>query len=387
MELIFGILLGLIVYPFIVYPALLKVALLILPEKPCSVSSGRLPPISMMIIVRNGEAFIKSKIVNSLNLDYPENRLEIIIASDGSVDRTSQIVRSFNNRRIQFFDFPKHEGKISAINKILPACKGEILVFTDVSALLSQDVLKRMASALKDETVGGVCGKKIAGNGQTHLDRSQIGYGSYEDFIRNCESRISSIASNEGFLYAVKRCLVNTIPLGVTDDLYTAMSIIKQNKRFLFDPKATARIPLRAAGKKDELSRRRRIVGPSLTGIWQMKALLNPFKYGTYSWMLFSHKILRRLVPFFAAFLLFVNVMLIHENAFYFYFLMFQLLGYFLFFFLFLNLGPGVCKTLFKNRTLAAGYYFGLGNLGTLLGIIDLVRGKKYTKWEPVIKK
>ena len=384
MKTAFFVFLFLCTYPFFFYPILLGLLSIFRAKQQPPLDGDFSPIVSHLIIVRNGEHFIKAKIQNSLTLDYPAETMEILVGSDGSTDRTAEIVRDFHGRQVRLFDFDKHEGKIAAINKVLPHCKGEIILFSDVSSLLRPDAVKRMANWFQDSTIGGICGRKILWGMNSAFAQAQKKYAGYEDFIRQCESRLASVASNEGFLYAARRNLIASLPVNVTDDLYNAMSIVKQSKHFVYDPQVLAEIPLRAEKPEHELARRRRIVCLSMNGIWQMRSLLNPFGNPIYAWILLSHKVMRRSAPVFAIFLLTTNGLLIDEHPFF--LVLFAALFGGCVLFLLLSARPSWREGISPaKKILSIWHYFCLGNLGTLLGIWDLCRGKRYERWEPLV--
>ena len=303
-----------IIYPLLIYPVILLGVSIFFKEIQRQETEKVFPFVSIIVIVRNGEMVIAEKIINCLALDYPRDRLELIIASDGSEDRTLEIAESLKTEEVKIVAAQEHVGKISLMNQTVPGARGEILIFSDVSAMLPGNTVRVLVSWFQNSAIGGVCGRKILINQEDDFGKAQANYGSYEDSIRSRESRIAGVASNEGFLYAMRRELFKPLPESVSDDLYNAMVIMKQKQRVLYDPDLTARIPVRAKNQGQELARRRRIVCQSLNGLWRMKALFNPLEHGFYSWILFSHKVLRRMVPVFLIALLISNLFLVNTH-------------------------------------------------------------------------
>lgn len=384
---LFFLSLFLILYTYVFFPIFLGIFSRFVKQKNKQNENLACPSISIIMVVRNAEHYIKDKIINTLSLDFPNNDYEICIASDGSTDRTEELIIPFlDSDPIKFFPYRNHQGKNIVINLVVEHCSGEVLVFTDVSAMIERRALKEILPWFTDKNIGGVCGRKRFKKSKSSLASAQNTFLSYEDFIRKCESTVASIASNEGFFYAIRRELMRPIPHGVTDDLYTAMSVVKQGYRFLFDPEACALLPLRAKTNNNELQRRRRIVCCSLNGIIKMKDLLNPIRYPVYSWILFSHKVLRRLIPIFLCLILLTNLLLIFKNHFYLTTAIIQVSGYFLFgFMLVFNYEFKSLPSLIR-RMARTWYYFVLGNLGTFWGIVDLLTGKNYSRWDPITK-
>jgi len=386
MLFIFMLSILMILYPIFIYPLILLIISPFFKRIKQQKKDLALPFVSLVVIVRNGERCITEKIKNSFDLDYQKDRFEIIIASDGSEDKTIEIAESLKINGMKIVNVREHVGKISMINKTVPEARGEILIFSDVSALLAENTVKILSGWFQNPDVGGVCGRKILIKHESDLGRAQKSYGSYEDVIRSLESRIAGVASNEGFLYAMRRELFDPLPESVTDDLYNAMGVIKQKMRVLYDSDLTAQIPVRAKNRQQEIDRRRRIVCQSLNGLWKMKELFNPLEYGFYSWILFSHKILRRMVPVFMIILFFSNVFLISSGLWFGVLFMVQLVAYSAAILHLTGLNFKVVKIVPVKKLLSAWSYFCIGNLGTLFGIIDFIAKKKYIKWDSITK-
>jgi cellulose synthase/poly-beta-1,6-N-acetylglucosamine synthase-like glycosyltransferase len=375
-----------IIYPLLIYPLILRGVAPFFKGIQRRETAAVLPFVSIIVIVRNGERNIAEKIENCLALDYPKDRLEVIIASDGSEDRTVEIAESFKTQEVKIVAAQEHVGKISMMNRAVPGASGEILVFSDVSAMLPANTVQVLASWFQDLAIGGVCGRKILVEQEDHFGKVQAHYGSYEDSIRACESRIAGVASNEGFLYAMRRELFEPLPEAVSDDLYNAMVIMKQKRRVLFDPDLTARIPVRAKNQGQELARRRRIVCQSLNGLWRMRALFNPLEYGSYSWILFSHKVLRRTIPIFLIALLISNFFLIDTHFIFAMSFYGQVFAYVIAGLYMVWSNPKIKKHNPAVKILSAWSYFCVGNAGTFIGIVDFLGGKNYSRWDSVIK-
>ncbi|MGL1931972.1 MAG: glycosyltransferase [Desulfotalea sp.] len=386
LELIFFSLTIVIIYPYLIFPLILYVLQCIFKAEITVADNCQYPNVSIVLVVRNGEQYIEKKIKNSFALDYPPQCIELIIVSDGSTSKTSKVIRSYveSFENIQFIDLKEHSGKNHCINMAIEHCRSDLLLFTDVSAMLSESSLKSMVKWFEKKNVGGVCGKKVFLKDLGLLAEPQNNYLSYEDFIRKAESDLCSIASNEGFLYMVRKSLMKPIPPGVTDDLYVALLVVKEKYRFLFDIEATATLPFRAKEMKEEIIRRRRIVCCSLAGIKKLKVVMNPFKFPIYSWILFSHKVLRRLIPFLLVILLIVNVFLVTHHSVFVFSLCFQSLAYSGFIINVYALKREKSLPILTSKLGMLWHYFCLGNVGTLLGVCDLIRGRKYIKWNPI---
>jgi cellulose synthase/poly-beta-1,6-N-acetylglucosamine synthase-like glycosyltransferase len=352
-------------------------------RKPRTVGAApTLPSVSMLIAVRNGETIVRDKIANALDLDYPSDRFEVIVASDGSTDRTEQIIRSFDDPRVKPLIFAEHVGKAAALNEGAGACRGEVIVFSDADALLDRDAVIALVGHFDDPVVGGVCGQRVIRRGDRELERAQSRYIRFDSTIKALESRAGRITSNDGKLYAIRRRLFRPIPPAVTDDLYVCLNVIHQGYDFIFEPAARASIHLPSRSPAHELQRRRRIVSRSLRGIRMMGALLNPFRYGAYAVGLLVNKVLRRLLPVCLIVIAAATAVLSIEHPAALAFLAVQVA-----FCAAALLYPALARVAWAKairRALSVPFYFFVGNYGTLLGLADFVRGRQVAKWDPI---
>lgn len=340
------------------------------------------PSVSLITVVRNAEDQIADKIRNSLSLNYPHEDYEVIIFSDGSTDATEERVRPFVGQNVYLFVSEGHEGKINGMNRAVEMSKGEILFFSDVDTMLGEEAIVNLVKYFGDPEVGGVAGRQTIYKDNLDLEKAQRDYKRFDTSVKSLESHIGSISSNDGTLYAIRKKLFQQIPPAVTDDLYVCLSIVRQRYRFIFEPDVKAYIKGSSRDIAHEIQRRRRIISTSLRGIFLMRDLLNPFKYGFFSIRLIINKIIRRLMPFCLIFMLLSTTYLSCYSPAARIFLFLQLFFYLLAFIYWavLQYFPQL-KTL--NRLPSLAFYFCLGNYGMILGIFDFLRGKKITKWEP----
>ena len=346
-------------------------------------TSSLFPSVSIITVVHNGEDLIMEKIENSLSLNYPSDRYEIIIFSDGSTDGTEKKVKQITDTRIHFFSSPIHEGKNHAMNRAFPESSGEILIFSDVDAMLDSNAIGNLVQYFTDLEVGGVCGQRVIHEDRQKLQKAQSDYIKFDSAIKHLESQIGSISSNDGKLYAIRRTLFQPIPPTVTDDLYLCLSVVRQHYRFLFEPGAMAFIRVPSRNAAHEVRRRRRIVSRSLNGIYIMREIMNPFTYGMFSIRLFVNKVMRRLLPLFLILIFLSSMVLSLYDPFVKIVLFFQIIFYTLAFsygtFFYSIKGFSLVK-----RITSVAYYFCVGNYGTLMGLIDFIMGRQIVKWEPL---
>ncbi|TAN41328.1 MAG: glycosyltransferase [Nitrospirae bacterium] len=344
--------------------------------------SDTLPMVSIVTVVRNGRALIQAKIENALALDYPHDKLELIIYSDGSTDGIEETVRAFTCEQVRFCSSAGHEGKNAGMNNAVKHCAGEIIVFSDADALFEKDALRFLVRHFGDPDVGGVCGSRVIAEKGHSLSKPQWSYIKFDTLIKSLESKSGSISSNDGKIYAVRKNLYRPIPDKVTDDLFVALSIVSQKRRFVFEPEAVTFVRTPSRNMEHEVERRRRIVGGSLNGIWLMRELLNPFKFGIFAVRLFINKVLRRMLPLFLIMLFFSSLYLsckillaallfLFQAAFY--------SGAFSYYLIFSR----IKEIKIITKTTALAFYFCIGNYGALRGCMDFLMGNQVGKWTP----
>jgi len=378
MRLLFALSLIGIALPLIIYPLLLLVLDALRARPTASGGLGK-AQVSLIVACRNPQKLLGEKIANTFALDWPADALELIVICDGSTDDSASTLSAWRDARLRFHCFPEHRGKAAALNQGLAMARGDILVFSDVDALLATDALRLLTRHLADEAVGGVCGQRVLADEGKVLRDAQASYVDWDSQIKLLESRLGSVTSNDGKLYAVRATAARPFAEGVTDDLYAALQVIAQGWRFVFEPGARALIRVPARSPEHEIARRRRIVCRSLTDILQCRQVLDPRKFGFFSLALLVNKVLRRLLPLFLALLLVSSGVLAVDSLFWGGFFALQLAAYGL-----ALLGAALPRLPGRRGKLTRkAYYFVLGNMGTALGIWDFLRGRQVLRWEP----
>ena len=185
---------------------------------------------------------IADKLRNSLSINYPREKLEIIVFSDGSTDDTEDIVKQYEAGGVRLLASKEHRGKIEGMNMAVKMSRGEILFFSDVDTVLEKDSILNLVRYFGDPEVGGVAGRQTIYKDNLDLEKAQKDYKRFDTTIKSLESRIGSISSNDGTLYAIRKRLFHPIPPAVTDDLYVCLSIVKQKYRFIYEPEVKAYI-------------------------------------------------------------------------------------------------------------------------------------------------
>ncbi len=378
MNAVFWISLGALVYVYIGFAIIVIIVGWILNRRVRK--QDITPKISLVIAAYNEEENILSRLENALDLDYPQGALEIIVASDGSNDGTNQIVSDYTKRGVKLLKLPRR-GKIHALNDAVAQATGEIIVFSDANSIYAKSALRALVANFADLKVGGVCGNTIYSM-EDHSDSCGQGetlYWEYDKWLKQAESTTGSIISADGTIYAVRRDLYKPgKELAVTDDFAISTGVIEQGYRLVFEKKAIAFEPAVPEAQR-EFARKVRIMTRGLRGVLSRKALLNPFRYGFYSIILFTHKVLRRLVFIMQFGLLLSSFFLFSQGVFFAAITILQLLFYIL-------AGIGYLlrnQALGKNRLLYIPFYFCMANLASLIAVKNVLRGYKIEQWEP----
>ena len=288
-QALFWTLLGLIVYAYFGFPLLLLIRGVL--RRPVA-KSQITPPMTLVIAAHNEVRAIGEKIDNVLALDYPAERLEVIIASDGSDDGTNDLVLAYADQNVRLVDQPR-QGKVPTLNAGVAEATGEILVFTDANSMLAKATLSALASCFADENVGAVAGDQRysldSGNTASFGERL---YWSFDRWLKQMQSNAGNATCSTGAIHAIRRELFRPVPSGVSDDFVISTRAIEQGYRLVFEPDAIAYEEV-APTDGAEFRRKSRVIARGLRGLWAVRRLFNPFKYGFYSFQLASHKLLR----------------------------------------------------------------------------------------------
>lgn len=283
-----------VLYPYIGYPlALLGLAALAGHRE---VRDGSIQPsISMVIPVHNEASRIERKVANTAALHYPAHRLEVLFVSDGSTDRTVDSIRANAAPGMTVVELPVRAGKAAALNAGLERATNDILVFSDASIELEPDALDRIVQRFREADIGCVSGEdRIAESGGEGL------YGRYELFLRRLESSVHSIVGASGSFYAQRRALCQPFTEGLAPDFLSVLRTVEQGFRAVSEPSAVGSMTS-VKDPRHEFERKVRTFIRGLTTLFAYSHLLNPFRYGLFSFLLFSHKILRWTAPLFLA--------------------------------------------------------------------------------------
>lgn len=378
-TILFGAGMGLLAYTYALYPGFLKVL---------GVGKGGLmppqdpevwPTVSISLPAYNEAHQIAETLESLLSLEYPKERLQILVVSDASTDRTDEIVRAYGDRGVELLRVPERQGKGAAENAATPHLTGEIVVNTDASIRIVPDALKPLIRQFSDRKVGLASGRDISvASGAENTIKGESGYVGYEMAIRDLETRVGSIVGASGCFYAIRHHLHRLpLPVSLSRDFAAALHCRERGYRAVSVPEAICYVP-RVASLRQEYRRKVRTITRGLQTLHHKRRLMNPFRYGLFAWMLFSHKVCRWLVPWagvtalvglalMAPSLLWARAMLLATLA---------------------GVLMGSAGWLFSDRrdlpwflTLPA---FGLvGNVAAMHAVLRVMKGAQYSLWDP----
>jgi cellulose synthase/poly-beta-1,6-N-acetylglucosamine synthase-like glycosyltransferase len=335
------------------------------------------PCVTVIIPVHNEEDIIREKLENCLRVDYPRDKLQIVVASDGSTDDTNRLVRSFSGEGVRLVELPTRGGKTRAINCSMEAATGDIVVFTDANAFLQPEAVSRLARNFADPEVGCACGQRLYVDHRGYrVEEGEGLYWKYERFVKECESRLHSVMGADGAIFAIRRDLYRPLDPTLIDDLVTSLRILAEGHRVVSEPSAYVHERVAATGS-EEFGRKKRIVARAMRGLAYMRALLNPVNHPLFSVQLFVHKVLRWLVPVFLGAMLLANAALLDRWPYALAFVA-QVIFY----------GAAAIGALAgppageANRLISIPYYFCLVNVAAVAGLSKFLLGRVDATWE-----
>jgi cellulose synthase/poly-beta-1,6-N-acetylglucosamine synthase-like glycosyltransferase len=257
--------------------------------------------VTITVPIYNAVASIAATLEAILRLDYPRDKLQVLVISDASTDGCDDVVRQFADRGVDMLRLPERRGKTTAENAALAASHGEILVNVDSTILLPPESLKKLVAVFQDPTIGVASGRDISvGEKKNTTTHAESGYVGYEMWVRDLETRVGSIVGASGCFYGCRRAVHRRpLPPGLSWDFAAALEARKQGYRSVSVPEAICIVP-RTAQVRTELRRKARTMARGLRTLYHHRSLLNPILYGGFAIMLASHKLLRWL-PYFLA--------------------------------------------------------------------------------------
>lgn len=387
-SILFVLFVIIILYSYVGYPVLL-IIFTRLKSKPAPYPPHE-PNVTLLIAAYNEEFAIAEKLENSFLLDYPTGKLQILVAADGSNDKTAEIVAGFAARGVELSYHPERRGKMAAINRAMENVRGDLIVFSDANNMYEVGTLRALVAPFGDRTVGAVSGAKVISKGDGALGESEGAYWKYESWIKKQETRLGCTTGVSGEVWAIRRELFERPPdTIINDDFYMAMRIIKKGFRMVYAPQARSveRVSLSA---QDEIIRRTRIVAGRYQALGRIGETV-PFDRPLVAWQVLSHKYSRLLVPFGMIGALVANFALVIwptlgeaaswqlSSTWNWFFLVVQLVFYLLA--LAGNWLSGESKLV---RILYLPTFLVNSNLAALYGLVRHLRGRQTTLWKKV---
>jgi cellulose synthase/poly-beta-1,6-N-acetylglucosamine synthase-like glycosyltransferase len=332
-----------------------------------------LPRVSLVVAAYNEASCIGEKVKNSLALDYPADRFEVFIGSDGSTDGTDEIVRSATDPRVRLSSAAR-AGKTSVLNRCIPVAAGDIVVLSDANTMIDPDAVQKLVRHFEDPEVGAVCGKLKLFN-PTNADYEESAYWNYESLIKFYEGKRGAVMGANGGLYAIRRTLFTQLPPStIVDDFVIPLRILENGFKVVYEPEAVAHEET-TEDYDQEFGRRARIAAGNFQSLQMVPGLLSPTA-GFRAFAFWSHKLLRWCAPALMGLALLANLFLLHSTFYrlaFFGQVMFYTLAY---------LGKTGSLTGTGRRVASVAYYFVTMNLAIAVGFWRFLRNSQRAAWD-----
>lgn len=381
MQVLFWLIIGLVFWTYIGYPCFLGLIAWFRDRK--LLSEPGEPALSVIIAAFNEQKHIGQKLANTLEMDYPREKLEVIVASDCSTDKTHEIVEQFRGRRVKLVVLPQRGGKTAAQNAAALQATGEILVFTDATTILRKDAFRELVKGFSDPRVGCIdAPNEAVSESGTVVGQGSRAYRRYETVIKDLEARVNSLIGVTGCLYAVRRALYEPLNPDLISDFVIASKVY--SKGYISIPSygiVTREIAHEDVSKEFEM--RVRVVIRSIHGLVREARMLNPLRYGFFSFQLLSHKVLRYLVPELLLAALFLSLILSWSNLPWSKLYLTLFIGQLC---LYAAALLGWLSLTLKIRVplLHIPFYFVVANLAALWGFLQYLRGERKVTWKTI---
>ena len=366
----------LLFYVYAGYPSLLAMVNLFVRRRRSE--PGYTPRISVLIAAYNEEQAIAHKLEQTLALEYPPELLEVMVLSDCSTDRTDEIVNAFPDKRVRLMRMAERRGKTHAQNCGVKEARGDVIVFSDATAIYHPKALLYLAGNYQDASVGAVSGRYqyFDPGEQSPTGLGSVAFWNYENLIKKLQSRISTITGCCGCIYSVRKAAYTELPADIISDLVQPLHAIKKGYRVLFEDRALA-YEETTQSTGEEFAMRVRVVTRAMRGLLSVSDLLRPWKFPWPSFQLWSHKIMRWMVPLFLVGLFVSNLQLLDAPL---YRTTFALQ---LFFYAAALLN--ILVPLHRQwRPLGIPLFFCTLNAAALVSMVEICRGRKYVTWQTV---
>lgn len=381
-EICFWTCIFIVVYAYVGYGFLLFILVKIkriFSRKPVTTSTKFFPEVTHVIAAYNEEDCIRQKIENSLSLNYPADKMKILIVTDGSTDETAEIIKSYPE--VEHHHENKRNGKIAAVNRVMPFVKSPITIFSDANTTLNPDAIQNIARHFSNPKVGLVAGeKRVLSNESDNAAASGEGfYWKYESKLKQWDSELHSVVGAAGELFAARTDLFEPVDNNIIiEDFYVSLKIAMAGYKVEYEPNAYA-METGSASVKEELKRKIRIAAGGIQAIVKLSPLLNIFKYGMLSFQYISHRVLRwTLAPLALVLIFFSNLYLaLYGHQLYQVIFALQVL-----FYTFSTIGWMLQNNNLKVKVFFIPYYFTMMNYAVFRGFFRYMKGTQSAVWD-----
>lgn len=368
-----------IVYTYLLYALIIKF-ILSFRSKTSSLITDQDFSVNVLVACFNEEDFIEDKIKNLLDLDYNSDNISYVFITDGSTDKTAEIVSKYGHEfpdKIKLCHTDERKGKQHAINRVIPLLNCEIIVFNDCNTIINKCSIKHLVKHFNDPKVGVVNGEKkiIVESSDDAVSSGEGLYWKYESFLKQADSDFYTSIGSAGELFAIRRSLYVEVPSGISiEDFYVSMKIVLMGYRNIYEPKAYAQ-EYSSFSIKEEFKRKRRISAGAFKTVATLKDIYM-WKHVKVLFLYISHRVLRwTLAPLGMITLLVSNFYL--NTPFYKIFLALQIT-----FYIMALLGYLFSKTKIKLQILFIPFYFVFMNTALFFGFIDFLQDRNHTVWD-----
>lgn len=343
-----------------------------------------LPDVTFLVAAYNEEDYIEEKIANSLAFDYPKDKIYYFFVTDGSDDRTPDLIQNYSlpsDISLQLFHSPERKGKIAAVNRVMPLVKTPIIIYTDANTDINKDAIRNIVRHYNDPKVGAVAGeKRIQLEEKEGANSAGEGlYWKYESALKKWDSELNSVVGAAGELFSIRTELYEEPPQdSIVEDFYMTMRIAAKGYKVAYEPEAYA-VETASASVAEELKRKIRIAAGGFQSIVRLANLLNIFKHGLLSFQYISHRVLRWTLAPLSLFLLFISSLILAQKGSTFHQTIFA--GQIAFYVLALG-GYLLEKQKLKLKIFFVPYYFCIMNYAVFRGFFRYVSGGQSVLWE-----
>jgi cellulose synthase/poly-beta-1,6-N-acetylglucosamine synthase-like glycosyltransferase len=387
LQILFWVLAFIVVYTYVGYGILLyliiKIRRIFKIGKKSNTDPNYQPDVTLFISAYNEKDYVDGKMKNSMELDYPKDKLHIVWVTDGSDDGTPEILKQYNN--VTVHHLPERNGKISAMNRGMKFIKTPIVIFSDANTMLGNESIKRIINLFATPTVGCVSGEKRIINKETDA-ASGAGeglYWKYESALKKWDAELYSVVGAAGELFAIRTELYKDVEKDtLLDDFVISLRVAQDGYTIQYDPEAYA-IETASANVKEELKRKIRISAGGIQSVVRLRSLLNIFKYGTLSFQYISHRVLRwTLTPACLLALIPLGFALAYNEGILNFGLYSTLFWLQLLFYIAALTGWFLENRSTRIKILFVPYYFFIMNLSVVLGFFRYMKKSQSVNWE-----